>query len=140
MPEMYGGHNLHILAGDFNARIIDNTGIEDKIGPYIYNQGLKDHIQFPEPQIKNRTKLINWVVDNGYVVKNIFLESKNIDRISFRHTKRSELPKENKIKDHSGYGQLGYVLINNAWKITLLRHITPTTLILVQIIKWVYLK
>lgn len=107
---------MHIIAGDFNARIIDNFGIEDRVGEFLFNQGLDDRLSLPPQQLENRERLLKWIYDNAYNIRSTYFEQDRWDLISFRHdASKKQFPQSNKHTDQ-GYGQLDYLLINDKWK------------------------
>ena len=105
-------HEIHIVLGDFNARLLERLPHEqDIIGMHIFREDTSCIDQLSEKQKDHRSRFTTFCQENGYVIswyqKSLpkHVTYRNVAALFFQGPCRTDR-----------YAQLDYVLINRRWK------------------------
>ena len=117
IADHYGGHNTHLIVGDFNARLLERLPAESEhIGQHVFK--ISDyHIEdMPQPQAENRELFIEFCMEADYVVSNTWFQKNQEDLLRFRNTDTVAFQIFQPLYTNARLAQIDYVLTNKPWK------------------------
>ena len=108
-------HEINIILGDFNARLMEQLPEERQIiGKHIYRQASSSSDDLSEQQRENRQLFTDFCTSQRMVPMNTWFEKATPLLATFRDTSTSLF--QLGWVDTATHGQLDYVLVNDTWK------------------------
>ena len=110
----YGMHNKHLIAGDFNARLLQRLPAEsENIGQHIFNPQEREICGLPAPQQENRDLFIEFCVGENYMVSSTFLQKNQRELMTYKSAEATAITSP---VNNSHFAQLDFILTNAPWK------------------------
>ena len=104
---------MNIIAGDFNARIIERLPHEsDTIGPHIFKEENTDINILSKGQLDNRNRFMEYLQNYQLTPMNTWFEKPQSELITYRAEAKGVYNFEQPLT-HYNYGQLDYILVHN---------------------------
>lgn len=114
--ELSRGCNIHIIGGDFNARLILRTPAERRVlGPWIFNPMGENLDILSAHQLENRELFLDFCLQNKYTVANAWFEKSEKDLVTFRSTQTQSFDEP---LSTDRFAQMDFVLYKDQWKNT----------------------
>ena len=81
----YGKHNIHCIAGDFNARLMTRLPNEaDILGPHIYREPDAQIETLSDKQQSNREHFVDFCMEFNYIPQNTWKDKAMHDLATYR--------------------------------------------------------
>jgi len=128
MDEANKRSNVHIVVGDFNARIMETAPREKTtIGPHYFAQEGKGINTLSTNQKDNRNRMIEFAIANALSISNTWFIKPQRDLVTYRSVATKDF-RENLTTEK--YAQLDYIMVQQIWKNTITNiHTTDATAI-----------
>ena len=106
----HGKHNIHVIVGDFNARLITQLPEESGfVGPHVFNPEGKRLSDLPAKQMENRELFVEFLAGKDYTVASTFFTKTTANLITFRNARTVEFAPP---FSSDRFAQIGHILIN----------------------------
>lgn len=116
IDDKYGkAPNIHVIGGDFNARIIETAPAEqNNIGRYVYNPDKETLDILSKGQIENRELFVDYCMERNMSVTNTWFDKKDIELVTYRCPGEPKF--DSKKSNSTRFAQLDHILCHQKWK------------------------
>lgn len=112
--EVNKGCNIHIVGGDFNARLIQRSLAESKnFGPWIFNPQGKTLDILSKGQLENSELFAEFRLGNNFLPASTWFQKSMTSLVTFRSTRARSFEEE--LSTHK-FTQMDFVLFKDTWK------------------------